>query len=256
MKKDKKETTNELIIPEMEPLEDIKIEQTENIKKEDKEKEKETINVENDISENKSITNSQELLNLLNKSIKTMEQLQQECKVIYRDKSLTGSLIFDKYRFYMPILLDSRIGRRLSKFARFAFNTDKELSNKFNIREALSICIKFLKILKQDTKKSIVKRIPIFNDQHFFATDNEGTIINDNPKLDFLDRCERECKDICDSIHQYKFLKYDYNRDLDALFGSLIEGLQGIKEYGFKRLKNFKSFSDLTIRLDQINRCL
>ena len=46
------------------------------------------------------------------------------------------------------------------------------------------------------------------------------------------------------------------NRDLDALFGSLIEGLQGIREYGFKRLKNFKSFSDLTIRLNQINRCL
>ena len=66
MKKDKKEITNELIIPEMEPLEDIKIEQTEDIKKEDK---KETINVENGISESKPITNSQELLNLLNKSI-------------------------------------------------------------------------------------------------------------------------------------------------------------------------------------------
>lgn len=253
MKKDKKETTNELIIPEMESLEDIKIKKTDDTKQE--EKEKETTKVENNISENKSITNSQELLNLLNKSIKTMEQLQQDCKVIYRDKSLTGT-IFDKYRFYMPILLDSRIGRKLSKFARFVFNTDKELSDKFTIREALAICTKFLKILKNDTKKSIVKRRPIFNDQHFFATDNEGTIINDNPKLDFLDRCERECNNICDSIHQYKFLKYDYNRDLDALFGSLIEGLQSIREYGFKRLKNFKSFSDLTIRLNQINRCL
>lgn len=245
----KNKKDNELIIPEMEPLESIKIEA-------EPKKIQENKKVEKEPEPEKIKTNSTELLEVLNESIRKLNTMSQKANTLFKFTNISKTgFISKKYRIDMPKLLGNRLGRKIEKFDRYIFNRDSSSNYwKISIANALKVCLKYLKIVRSDLQKSIATKKPIFNDQHF-ATDGD-IIINDNEKLDFIENSLKECKNIHDKIKSYNFLNKDYERDLNELFETLINGLERIKKYGFKRIIKGKSFSELTDRLDSIYRCI
>lgn len=240
-----------LIIPDMEPIENIQIEkpsvqQTEIVK--DKPKETETKNEQPVVSE-KTQTNTEELLSYYTDTIKTLKEIKFKFHRYFdkTHKSIKNRLLGRSLNVYLdtPVKMTSNLWENI-------IGGTKATTGWFSFETATQILVNYLSYYLTKFNKMTLKKIPFINDQHF-ALSYGNVIINDNERLTFLENTIKQVSEMRDTLCSYEYFDEKIPDVISDLFTQYIDGLSKSREKFIELTIKGKSFSELTKKLQEIN---
>ena len=260
---------DDLIIPEMEDINEIKSK----IKKDEKpisndevkeNREEKKIVIE---KTNPDSTNTEDFMTYLHSSIQKMIDFKKDYKKIFKQASIGNVWGFmkGKYLISMPISKGHNryLSTILSKISKIS-GADYMLT----MGGAINIVIQYLRYLEKKFSKLIEKKRPFLNNQNFAEDEyaNEEVVkseenldtpqINDNERMNFLEDGINTAKEIRDGLLSFDLLDSYTINTIQEVMNSFANGMKKAKKYAMIRLKRGWSFSELTKKLDNISRGL